>query len=54
MSEDKVRTKDSCCSVGMVYGFRGLAGVSIVGPGVDIVLQMVLELTLTVSQTFVG
>jgi hypothetical protein len=54
MSVDKVRTKDSCCSVGMVYGPRGLPGVTIVGPGVDRVLQMVLELALAVSQAFLG
>jgi hypothetical protein len=28
MSEDKVRTKDSCWSVGMVYGPKELPGVS--------------------------
>jgi hypothetical protein len=38
MSEDKVSTKDLCWSVGMIYGLRGLPGVSIVGPGVDKVL----------------
>jgi hypothetical protein len=34
-----VRTKDSCWSVGMVYDPRGLPEVSIIGPGVDEVLQ---------------
>jgi hypothetical protein len=41
ISEDKVRTKDSCWSVGMIYDPIGLPGVSIVGPGVDGVLQMI-------------
>jgi hypothetical protein len=36
MSEDKVRTKDSCWSVGMVYGPSGSPGVSIACPGVSI------------------
>jgi hypothetical protein len=54
ISEDKIRTKDSCSSVGMVYGPRELPGVSIVGPRVDRVLQMVSELTLTVSRACVG
>jgi hypothetical protein len=40
MSEDKVRTKDSCWSVGMIYGLRGLPGVSTTSPGVDGVLQI--------------
>jgi hypothetical protein len=31
MSEDKVRTKDSCWSVGMIYGPRELPGVSTAG-----------------------
>jgi hypothetical protein len=35
MSENKVRTKYLCWSVGMVYGSRGLQGVSTAGPGVD-------------------
>jgi hypothetical protein len=34
MSEDKVRIKDSCWSVGMIYDARELAGVSTVGPGI--------------------
>jgi hypothetical protein len=38
-----VRTKDSCWSVGMIYDPIGLPGVSIVGPGVDGVLQMISE-----------
>jgi hypothetical protein len=33
MSEDKVRTKDSCWSVGTIYDPRELPGVSTVGPG---------------------
>jgi hypothetical protein len=38
MSEDKVRTKDSCWSVGMAYGPRELLGVSTAVLGVDGVL----------------
>jgi hypothetical protein len=34
MSEDKVRTKDSCWSVGTIYDPRELPGVSTVGPGI--------------------
>jgi hypothetical protein len=34
MSEDKVRTKDSCWSVGTIYDPRELPGVSIIGPGI--------------------
>jgi hypothetical protein len=41
MNEYKVRTKDSCWSIGMVYGLRGLLEVSTVGPRVDEVLQKV-------------
>jgi hypothetical protein len=54
MSEDKVHMKDSCWSVGMVYGPRGLPGVSTAGPRVDEVLQMVSKPTLTVSRACVG
>jgi hypothetical protein len=54
MSEDKARIKDSYWSVGMVYGPRGLPGVSTTGPRVDVVLQMVLEPTLAVTQAYVG
>jgi hypothetical protein len=54
MSENKLRTKDSCWSVGMVYNPRGLLGVSTTGLGVDGVLQMVSELTRTVSLACVG
>jgi hypothetical protein len=39
MSEDKVRTKDSCWSVGTIYDPRELPGVSTDGPGLDGVLQ---------------
>jgi hypothetical protein len=53
-SEDKVRTKDSCWSVGTVYDPRGLLGVSIIGPRLDGVLQMVSEPTLMVSRAYVG
>jgi hypothetical protein len=54
MSEDKVRIKDLCWSVGMVYDPRGLPGVSTIGPRVDEALQMVSELTLAVSRACVG
>jgi hypothetical protein len=54
MSENKVRKKDLCWSVGMVYDPKGLPGVTIVGSGVDGVLQMVLESTLAVSWVSVG
>jgi hypothetical protein len=50
MSEDKVRTKDLCWSVGMVYDPRGLPAASMAGIEVDGVLQMVSEPTLAVSQ----
>jgi hypothetical protein len=53
-SEDKVRTKDSCWFVGMVFGPRGLTKVSTAGPGVNGVLQMVSKPTLAVSRACVG
>jgi hypothetical protein len=34
MSEDKVRTKDSCWSVGTIYDPRELPGVSTANPGI--------------------
>jgi hypothetical protein len=34
MSEDKVRTKDSCWSVGTIYDPSDLPGVSTIGPGI--------------------
>jgi hypothetical protein len=34
MSGDKVRTKDSCWSVGTIYDPRELPGVSTAGPGI--------------------
>jgi hypothetical protein len=34
MSEDKVRTKDSCWSMGTIYDPRELPGVSTAGPGI--------------------
>jgi hypothetical protein len=46
--------EDSCWSVGMVYNSRGLPRVSTAGPGVDEMLQMVLELPLVFSRAFVG
>jgi hypothetical protein len=39
MSEDKVRTKDSCWSVGTIYDPIELLGVSTTAPGLDGVLQ---------------
>jgi hypothetical protein len=42
MSKNKVRTKDSCWSVRMVYGPRGLTGVSIVGLKMDGVLLKII------------
>jgi hypothetical protein len=36
----------------MVYGSRGLSELSIVGPGVDEVFQMILEPTLAVSRAW--
>lgn len=39
MSVEKVRGKDLCWSVRMVYGSRGLLGVSSADSGVDGVLQ---------------
>jgi hypothetical protein len=53
-SEDKVRTKYSYWSMGMIYGPSGLPGVSTAGPEVDGVLQMVSEPTLAVSQACVS
>ena len=47
MSEDKVRTKESCWSVGTIYDFRELTEVSTADPGVDMVLQVVSELRIT-------
>jgi hypothetical protein len=49
-----VRTKDPCWFVGTIYDPRELPGVSIVGPGVDEVLQVVSEPTLAVSRACVG
>jgi hypothetical protein len=49
-----VRIKDLCWSVGMVYDPRGMQGVSLAGPEVDGVLQIVSEPTLTVSRACVG
>jgi hypothetical protein len=34
LGEDKVCTKDSCWSVGMIYDPRELLGLSIAGPGI--------------------
>jgi hypothetical protein len=48
MSEDKVRTKYTCWSVGTIYNPRELPGVSTAGLGVDGVLQVVSEPNLTI------
>jgi hypothetical protein len=48
MSEDKVCTKDSCWSMGMVYGPRGLPGVSTASLGVDAMLHDALSLSSTI------
>jgi hypothetical protein len=40
MSEDKVRIKDMCWSVGTIYDPRELPGVNTAGSGVDGVLQL--------------
>jgi hypothetical protein len=54
MSEDKVRTKDPCWSMGTIYDPRKLPEVSTVRPGVDEVLQVVSKSTLAVSRVCVG
>jgi hypothetical protein len=54
MSEDKVRTQDSCWSVGKIYDPRELPGGSTASPGVDGVLQVVSEPTLAISRACVG
>jgi hypothetical protein len=54
MSEDKVRTKDLCWSLGTVYYPRELPGLSTVGPGLDGMLQVVSEPTLEISRVCVG
>jgi hypothetical protein len=42
MSEDKVHTKDSCWSMGMIYDPRELPRVSTVGPGIGRVVTHAL------------
>jgi hypothetical protein len=42
MSENKVRTKDPCWSVGTIYDLRELPGVSIVGPGIGRGVTMIM------------
>jgi hypothetical protein len=54
MSQDKVRTKGSCWSMGTIYPPRKLPEVSIVDPRVDGVLQVVSEPTLAVPWACVG
>jgi hypothetical protein len=51
MSEDKVRIKDPCWSVWMVYGRRELPGVSTAGPGVDGVLQRLISFLILGSKS---
>jgi hypothetical protein len=46
MSEDKVRTKDPCWSVGTIYDPRELTRLSTVGPRVDKVLHLSNKLRL--------
>jgi hypothetical protein len=53
ISEDKVRTKYSCWSVGTIYDPSKLPGVSTAAPGLDGVLQVVSEPTLEVSRVCV-
>jgi hypothetical protein len=43
MSEDQVRTKDSCWSVGTIYDPRELPGVSTAGPGIGRGVTMRLQ-----------
>jgi hypothetical protein len=43
MSEDKVRTKNLCSTVGTIYDPKELLGVSTTGLGVDGVLQIQLK-----------
>jgi hypothetical protein len=54
MGKDKVRTKDSCWSVGTIYDPRELLGVSTTSLEVERLLQVVSEETLAVSQACVG
>jgi hypothetical protein len=49
-----MRTKGPYWFVGTIYDPRELPGVSITGPGVDGVLQVVSEPTLAASQACVG
>jgi hypothetical protein len=44
MSEDKVRTKDSCWSVGTIYDPRELPGVSTANPGIGRGVTVMQEL----------
>jgi hypothetical protein len=53
-SEDIVRTKDLCWSVGTIYDPRELPGVVPLVQGLDRVLQVVSEPTLEVSRACVG
>jgi hypothetical protein len=46
MSEDKVRTKDSCWSVGTIYDLRELLGVSTTGSGIGRGVTLNLEVLL--------
>jgi hypothetical protein len=51
MSEDKVRTKYSCWTVGTIHDPRKLSGVSIAGPGIGRVLH---RFTSSLDPTHVG
>jgi hypothetical protein len=51
MSEDKVHTKDVCCSMGTIYDPIKLLGVSTAGLGLDEVLQVVSKPILAVLRT---
>jgi hypothetical protein len=50
----KCAQKGSCWSIGTIYDPRELLGVSIAGPGVDRVLEVISELILAVSRACVG
>jgi hypothetical protein len=54
MSEDKIHTKDSCWYMGMAYDPKELLEISTASLGVDMVLQMVSEQTLTILWDCVG
>jgi hypothetical protein len=51
MSEDKVRTKDLCWSVGTIYDPRELSGVSTASPRIG--WGVTVKLFLLVGQVFI-